>query len=425
MINLAQSMHTDTERNQAKPPSFRKTKSLLIGLFAIAVGMYAPLVAQDTLGVAYLTTGDGGPCSSTQADIRFTLLGPECPGYCSALSILVSTNDIGRIFPITQAQNTNFIEFVSKLTNGTNNYFGYMAGADGCGWVLGAIPEKTFVPPTENGVDLQGHSIDNIAFQIDALTFHTTPTWTDMSVSFRILVNAKPVPGFAPTMVAPLASQTIELGSQFSLRAQVEGVVPVWYWWLFEGTNAVSVATTNATVTLTNAQFSQSGAYSVIVSNSFGCITSPPALLNVIPPVQRRVVPALVLNSQPGSAVNLDFTPTLRPVPQWTTFQSVPINQAPQWYFDISTPLPPLGFYRAWHTNAASPPPVLNLNMVPALTLTGAIGNSVRIDCISQYGPIDAWTNLATVTLTNTSQIYFDTSSIGQPPRLWRVVPMP
>ena len=32
---------------------------------------------------------------------------------------------------------------------------------------------------------------------------------------------------------------------------------------------------------------------------------------------------------------------------------------------------------------------------------------------------------LATVTLTDTSQLYFDTSSIGQPPRLWRLVPVP
>ena len=64
--------------------------------------------------------------------------------------------------------------------------------------------------------------------------------------------------------------------------------------------------------------------------------------------------------------------------------------------------------------------------MVPAITLTGAIGSSVRIDYINQFGPIDAWvTNLATVTLTNTSQLYFDTSAIGQPVRLYRTVLLP
>jgi hypothetical protein len=65
------------------------------------------------------------------------------------------------------------------------------------------------------------------------------------------------------------------------------------------------------------------------------------------------------------------------------------------------------------------------LHLVPALTLTGNIGHSVRVDYINQVGPIDAWSTLDTVALTNTSQLYFDTSSIGQPTRLWRIVQVP
>jgi hypothetical protein len=67
----------------------------------------------------------------------------------------------------------------------------------------------------------------------------------------------------------------------------------------------------------------------------------------------------------------------------------------------------------------------LNLNFVPAITLTGNIGDSIRLDCINQFGPTDAWVTLDTVTFTNTSQLYFDVSSIGQPPRLYRIVPVP
>jgi len=43
-------------------------------------------------------------------------------------------------------------------------------------------------------------------------------------------------------------------------------------------------------------------------------------------------------------------------------------------------------------------------------------------NAIDQFGPIDAWFTLATVTLTNTSQLYFDTSAWQQPPRLYRLV---
>jgi hypothetical protein len=63
--------------------------------------------------------------------------------------------------------------------------------------------------------------------------------------------------------------------------------------------------------------------------------------------------------------------------------------------------------------------------MVPAITLTGGIGNSVRLDYIKRFGPTDAWVTLNMVTLTNTSQLYFDTSAPGQPERLYRLVPVP
>ena len=63
--------------------------------------------------------------------------------------------------------------------------------------------------------------------------------------------------------------------------------------------------------------------------------------------------------------------------------------------------------------------------MVPAISVTGTVGSSVRLDIINRFGPIDDWVTLATVTLTNTSQPYFDISAPGQPQRLYRLVPLP
>jgi hypothetical protein len=96
-----------------------------------------------------------------------------------------------------------------------------------------------------------------------------------------------------------------------------------------------------------------------------------------------------------------------------------------QYCFDLTLPLPPQRFYRAWQTGAPSVIPSLDLHLVPAITLTGSIGHSVRLDYINQFGPTDAWVTLATVPLTNTSQLYFDISAPGQPARLWRFVPVP
>src|SRR5512140_3472350 len=81
--------------------------------------------------------------------------------------------------------------------------------------------------------------------------------------------------------------------------------------------------------------------------------------------------------------------------------------------------------YRAWQTNGVSTPPVLSLDRVPAITLTGAVGSFVRVDCINQVGPVDAWVTLTTVQLNSTSQVYFDMSALGQPVRLYRLVNLP
>jgi hypothetical protein len=65
------------------------------------------------------------------------------------------------------------------------------------------------------------------------------------------------------------------------------------------------------------------------------------------------------------------------------------------------------------------------IKLIPALTLIGDVGSQVRVDGINRYGPTDAWYAVATVMLTNTSQFYYDVSVVGQPQRLYRLVPLP
>jgi hypothetical protein len=148
-------------------------------------------------------------------------------------------------------------------------------------------------------------------------------------------------------------------------------------------------------------------------------------LLNVIAAVERRPVPAVHLNGEPGSTMNLECADNLAPAPGWLPLATVSLNSTAQYYFDLSAPLPPQRFYRVWQAGTPSVVPSLNLNFVPAITLTGNVGDSLRLDYINAIGPTDAWVTLDTVTLTNTSQLYFDVSSIGQPRRLYRIVPAP
>ena len=253
----------------------------------------------------------------------------------------------------------------------------------------------------------------------------SNPSWgsqwgvvhTSASATLTVLVK--------PTITIPPQSQTAETGATVEFYVNATNTLPLSYQWFFNSTIAITGSTTNCALLLTNVQPSQAGAYTVVVTNIAGAVTSPPAMLSVIPPVERRTVPALTLMGQPGSLLNLNDADAVGPSPHWATFDSVMLTNTSQWYFDLSTPLPPQRIYRAWQTGVPGVIPSLNLKMAPAITLTGTVGSSVRVDYINQFGPIDAWVALATVPLTSTSQLYFDVSVPGQPRRLYRLVQVP
>jgi hypothetical protein len=247
----------------------------------------------------------------------------------------------------------------------------------------------------------------------------SNPYWGVYTSASAILTVLAP-----PTIASPPQSQTAFVGSAVSFRASAAGSAPLAYQWFFNTTNALSGGT-SPVLRLTNVQPAQAGAYRVLVTNVAGAVASAPAMLSVIPPVERRMVAGLSLQGQPGSLLNLEDADTLGPSPAWATLDSVILTNTAQLYFDVSTLLPPQRFYRAWQAGGPSVIPTLNLKMVPAITLTGPVGSSVRVDYINQFGPIDAWVALDTVTLTNTSQLYFDVSASGQPPRLYRLVQVP
>jgi hypothetical protein len=227
-----------------------------------------------------------------------------------------------------------------------------------------------------------------------------------------------------PTIQTSPRTQTAEVGSAVWLGAHATNSLPLFYFWYGNATNLLSYGT-NWLVQLTNVQFAQSGAYTVVISNALGAVTSSPAMLNVIAAVERRPVPGVKVTGQTASLLSVDYANSLSPAPNWTTLGSVSLTTTSEYYFDLTLPLPPQRFYRAWHTGTPGVIPSLALQMIPAITLTGNIGGSLRLDYINRFGPIDAWATLDTVTLTNTSQLYFDVSAPGQPQRLYRLVQAP
>ncbi len=226
-----------------------------------------------------------------------------------------------------------------------------------------------------------------------------------------------------PTILKPPLTQSAEAGATVHLAVSAAGEPPPAYQWYFNSTNLLSCASSD--LELTNILFSQSGTYTVLAVNASGAVTSAPMTLNVIAPVAHSLVPGVTLMGQPGNPTGLDYRDNLGPTANWQTVATMTLSNAPQFYFDVSEPLPPQRFYRAWQTGTPGVMLSLDLHLVPAITLAGSIGHSVRLDYINQFGPTDAWVTLDTVTLTNASQLYFNVSALGHPERLYRLVPSP
>ncbi|HEY5909460.1 MAG TPA: immunoglobulin domain-containing protein [Verrucomicrobiae bacterium] len=221
-------------------------------------------------------------------------------------------------------------------------------------------------------------------------------------------------------------SQTAVAGSGTVFRVSATGDAPLGCQWFFNGSTPLGTGTS---LKLTALESRNIGAYTVVVTNVWGAVTSTPAMLNVIAPVDTTRALGVVGTAQNGTAMNLETARQLSGAPSWLPLVENVMAGTNTSQVYVDWPMQPapdfLRLYRAWQTNGVNQPPMLSIHLVSGITLTGTAGSSVRIDYINQIGPTDAWVTLATVPLTNTSQLYFDTSAIGPPPRLYRLVSPP
>lgn len=85
--------------------------------------------------------------------------------------------------------------------------------------------------------------------------------------------------GPPPAITTPPAGQLTAVTSNVTFSVTATGSQPITYYWRHDGTNVL--VSTNSMLLLTNVQTSDSGAYDVVVANSFGSATSTVATLSV------------------------------------------------------------------------------------------------------------------------------------------------
>lgn len=384
---------------------------------------------QVLLAQAYLTNAVGGPGITPSFSLRIgcDYNGSGWPhGLFEDLSF--RNQDGGRTFTIGPGGDPYFAPFVAQLTDGSARTVCYCeiaaAGYIGCRNIADFF---NVLSPGTNGSGFVGCRIDYVSLHFNVINIASPGgnpngdgVWTDAGFSaiFSIYGQAPS----KPSLATQPQTQTAEVGSGVLFRVGITNTLPgPTYQWYFNGTSALGSAT-NSDLHLTNVQPAQTGAYTVVVTNLMGAVTSAPALLNVIPPVDRRVVPGVHLTGGIGNLLHLEYADSLNPQ-QWSSLTNLTLNGGPQNCFDLCQPLPAQRFYRAWQTNG--PRAALEASMATEIPLTVPMGSKVRVDYINQVGPTDAWVTLDTVLLTNTPQYYYDLTAFRQPTRLYRLVPIP
>src|SRR5262249_25139017 len=108
-----------------------------------------------------------------------------------------------------------------------------------------------------------------------------------------------------PIITVQPVGKVVPVGGSATLSAQAVGFPPLTYQWFF-GTNAINGAT-NSSVTFTNMQSTQSGQYTVVVTNPSGSKASDPATLSVLATLDVRLVPAISLYGTIGKTYTLQY----------------------------------------------------------------------------------------------------------------------
>ena len=102
----------------------------------------------------------------------------------------------------------------------------------------------------------------------------SNPAIINLSITSNTLVSA-------PLLIVSPTSQTISLGSPFTLTVTATGTGVTYQWYL---NGAAISGATNASYNIASVAQENGGSYTVVISNSAGSVTSQPAQLTVVTP---------------------------------------------------------------------------------------------------------------------------------------------
>jgi GH25 family lysozyme M1 (1,4-beta-N-acetylmuramidase) len=130
------------------------------------------------------------------------------------------------------------------------------------------------------------------------------------NLSFGLVDNLRvEVPAIAPFVTDEPQSQIIGLGSNVTFTVAASGLPAPTFQWQLNGANLGGA--TNASLALSNVQATNTGVYTVLITNAAGSVISSNATLSLLPPAAAQFQ---VINVQPDGSIQITFHGDI----QWT-----------------------------------------------------------------------------------------------------------
>ena len=149
---------------------------------------------------------------------------------------------------------------------------------------------------------------------------------TNLTVAMSARSAAAVLSGPVVIQEQPVAAVSVRVGSNVTFRAVASGFGTLNYQWQLDGTNLAGA--TIPSLTISNVQISDEGLYRVLVSNSYGTVTSAVATLSVLLP-PAFVIPPAGASVAAGGTVTLSAAVVGYPGPftyRWRTNSIVLTN---------------------------------------------------------------------------------------------------
>jgi streptogramin lyase len=151
-------------------------------------------------------------------------------------------------------------------------------------------------------------------YPLPTVNFTTTPSYVALNPRDKSVWMTEPAGNtvyrfflqLKPAITKQPVSQTVDAGTDVTFSVTATGASTLFYQWMFNDANIAGA--TKSSFTITNAQPTDNGNYSVTVANNQGSVTSTNAVLTVNPPPVTAIVQFSKIENLPGGTTGLTLS---------------------------------------------------------------------------------------------------------------------